>query len=66
MNMPHDFKKTKLAKGDLVSMLFEITNLSEGEDDCNVSLQALNISGVEQAYLPHVACNSKLVRLELK
>lgn len=62
--MPHDFKGAPLKTGDVVSMLFTISNLSQNEEDCNVLLQAIDIYGTKNKYLPTVACNSKLTKLE--
>jgi hypothetical protein len=37
----HDANGTTLSKGDLVYLLAEITELSPGEDFCNVSIKSL-------------------------
>lgn len=59
--MPHDSKGTPIAAGDRVTVEFEVKTVSQGENDCNVSLAALNPEGQAESYLPAVTCNSKLV-----
>lgn len=62
--MPHDYKGQKLEVGDLVTMMFEVTNISQNEADCNLNLQAIDLSASGQTYLPTIACNSKLTKHE--
>lgn len=59
--MPHDVNGTELAKGDTVTMTFEVQDVSAGETACNCTLQAIRTASFDEPYLPIVACNTKLV-----
>lgn len=62
--MPHDVLNTKLVKGDYVSVLFQVVDVDQNENDCNLRLQAIDTSRTNQSYLPLIVCNSKLTKFE--
>lgn len=61
--MPHDANGQPLSVGDRVTMEFRVQSIQQGEDACNVSLEAVNPDSQNESYLPNVACNSRLTNL---
>ncbi len=60
--VPHDSKNQPLAEGDEVTFKARVKSVSQGEKDCNVTLDVMDlIPDTATDYKPTIACNSKLV-----
>lgn len=59
--MPHDKNNNILAEGDLVHIPCRITEISQGERGCNLTLVAVEPSDDSTEYHPVIALNSRSV-----
>ena len=64
--MPHDFYGNQVKKGDIVTMTFEVIDIFQSEDSCNVNLKSIppciDVTGyIENIYKPVLTCNARMV-----
>lgn len=57
--MPHDAHGNEVKVGDRVTMEFEVIDLNEAVERCNVTLVACEPEGLGE-YRPAVNCNARL------